>query len=548
MDLKTIEEHFGVLLDEPGAHADLKQLILELAARGSLVPPDQSDKSTVAHVPPKKKWAGNAELRTTATPKLAHGAVPHPLPETWRWIPITDAFNVVPVSKKKIKSSEIQTDGRFPVVDQGKEFISGQADDEERVLRLQNPVVVFGDHTCEIKYVDFDFIPGADGTKVLSPLNVHPKYFYWMLKRIKFEDKGYSRHFKFLTQNWFPLAPLHEQLRIVTKIEQLMQLCDELEQQQQRATKARKRFNAASLEDLASARDAYEFESSWKRLESNFSFLCQDFEDTKRLKQLVYDFGVLGHLTRSHSNDRSIHDLLSEFDRDRQDKRIRGKAFKNVEMPKPAELPVIPTSWTWVQLHKICSHFDYGTSEKSHSHPDGVPVLRMNNISHGEVVLDFLKYVPSSIDGLPELLLKENDILFNRTNSYELVGKTGVFIGESDTFTFASYLIRIRCRPEMNPNYINLFFQSSFCRRLQIEPHITQQTNQANFNGTKLKSIWLPLPPPEEQSRICERASMLLRSIDSLSAKIKSAGHYRSRLATCWTTWLIKEASIKQEA
>lgn len=78
----------------------------------------------------------------------------------------------------------------------------------------------------------------------------------------------------------------------------------------------------------------------------------------------------------------------------------------------------------------------------------------MNNIQRGRVVLDNLKIVPRTIDGLPDLYLDAGNLLFNRTNSYELVGKTGIFLGPSRQYTFASYLIRVRLIDGVCPDYV----------------------------------------------------------------------------------------------
>jgi type I restriction enzyme S subunit len=96
-----------------------------------------------------------------------------------------------------------------------------------------------------------------------------------------------------------------------------------------------------------------------------------------------------------------------------------------------------------VALGEVIERTDYGTSQKAHQHPDGIPVLRMGNIQDGRIDLSALKFVPVEAEGLPDLLLAPGDLLFNRTNSFELVGKTAVF-RETLPCTFASYLIRVR--------------------------------------------------------------------------------------------------------
>jgi type I restriction enzyme S subunit len=94
----------------------------------------------------------------------------------------------------------------------------------------------------------------------------------------------------------------------------------------------------------------------------------------------------------------------------------------------------------------LADEVSYGSSAKTLEGPDGVPVLRMGNILHGELRWDDLRFLPASHPEFPQLLLAPGDVLFNRTNSPELVGKTAMFAGERTPASFASYLLRIRFR------------------------------------------------------------------------------------------------------
>jgi len=116
-------------------------------------------------------------------------------------------------------------------VSQGQNFIDGYTDDAKKVVRLKEPIVLFGDHTRIVKYIDFEFVVGADGTKILSPKSViFPKYLYFTTQGIvnKMEDRGYGRHFALLANSLVSLPPLTEQKRIVDKIEQLFKSLDEI--------------------------------------------------------------------------------------------------------------------------------------------------------------------------------------------------------------------------------------------------------------------------------------------------------------------------------
>jgi type I restriction enzyme S subunit len=134
------------------------------------------------------------------------------------------------------------------------------------------------------------------------------------------------------------------------------------------------------------------------------------------------------------------------------------------------------------------------------------------------------------------LYLKPGDLLFNRTNSYELVGKTGIFWAEANRYSYASYLIRIRAYDfAADSEYLNHFMNSQPCRVTQIEPQIVQQNGQANFNGTKLQSICVPLPPLPEQSRIVATVASLTALCDCLRKRLAVRRDLSAKLAAALT-------------
>ena len=128
--------------------------------------------------------------------------------EEWRAV----RFNHL-ISKEKFQVGKVKVrnnlnkKGKIPVVDQSQKIISGFLNDEELSYKGPLPLVIFGDHTKIVKYIDFPFIVGADGVKVLLPNKdlLNPKYFYWLLKSVKLPKRGYARHFKFLKQKSYPL-------------------------------------------------------------------------------------------------------------------------------------------------------------------------------------------------------------------------------------------------------------------------------------------------------------------------------------------------------
>lgn len=116
----------------------------------------------------------------------------------------------------QILSSEIMPFGRFPVIDQGQSFIAGYSNAEDRVVRDGLPLIIFGDHTRCVKYVDFPFIIGADGTKVLKPNEklFDAKFFYYVLLSLDIPNRGYNRHFTSLKEKRVPRPEMNEQRKI----------------------------------------------------------------------------------------------------------------------------------------------------------------------------------------------------------------------------------------------------------------------------------------------------------------------------------------------
>jgi type I restriction enzyme S subunit len=177
----------------------------------------------------------------------------------------------------------------------------------------------------------------------------------------------------------------------------------------------------------------------------------------------------------------------------------------------PAELPA---HWAVVPLDEIAGAIEYGTSAKTRdkTDPDDVPVLRMGNIQGGALDVRFLKFLPSHHEDVAKLMLEDGDLLFNRTNSAELVGKTAVYRADLGPMTFASYLIRCQLMPGVSPDWVSLVINSLYGRRY-IDSVASQQVGQANVNGSKLAAMPIPLPPSHEQEQILQD----VREFDSAS-------------------------------
>lgn len=159
---------------------------------------------------------------------------PYKLPENWCWLKLVESFDNHTDSKKKIKQKDYLVKGKLAVVDQGQELIGGYTNDVEKSYSGALPIVIFGDHTRCIKFVDFPFAQGADGVKVLRPKPFYlPKAFYYALQSVNIPNLGYRRHFPLFNKFSIPLPPFAEQQRIVDRIESLFVKLDEAKEKAQ---------------------------------------------------------------------------------------------------------------------------------------------------------------------------------------------------------------------------------------------------------------------------------------------------------------------------
>lgn len=140
----------------------------------------------------------------------------------WPTKKLGDVLEKSGVIPAKIKRDEYQKIGKYPVVDQGENLIAGYIDDKGKLYQGDLPVIIFGDHTRILKYIDFPFAFGADGIKILRPQEILlPKFFYYALIFNPVANQGYKRHFSLLTQTKIPVPPLETQKQIVERLDKI---------------------------------------------------------------------------------------------------------------------------------------------------------------------------------------------------------------------------------------------------------------------------------------------------------------------------------------
>ena len=497
----------------------LKNSILQMAVQGKLVPQDPNDEPAsvlLARIRKEKEELIKAgKIKKEKNPSyIFRGAdnlpyekvgknesvciadeVPFEIPESWEWAKIETISMPIGNKNNQIQSKEVLPTGKIPVVSQGKDLIDGYCNDVSKKIDVL-PLVMFGDHTRNVKYIDFEFVIGADGTKFHKILSCNSEYiYYWMLYAAEtLRNRGYARHYTLLKECFIPLPPLQEQVRIVSKIKAILPLVEK-----------------------------YGCEES-KRVSLDSAF-------PNLLKKSILQEAIQGKLVPQDPGDEPASVLLERIRAEKQELIAEGKIKKDkhesvifrrdnshyekldgIERCIDDEIPFdIPDSWAWTSVGEVCTNIQYGSSQKS-SQTGKIAVLRMGNLQNGRIVLDKLVYTSDSKE-IEKYPLEYNDLLFNRTNSKELVGKVAIYKSEIPAL-YAGYLVRLH--PVLiDSDYLNYVMQSQYywiyCQNVRSDA-----IGQSNINAEKLKRFIFPLPPLQEQKRIVNQISCAMNKIKHL--------------------------------
>ena len=254
----------------------------------------------------------------------------------------------------------------------------------------------------------------------------------------------------------------------------------------------------------------------------------------KRARQSILNQAITGELTKEwrkeHPNINTAKTILNNL---RQT--LLNDATKNLDQTKLNKIYdyqeeyfsyEIPDTWCFSTLEKLCKSFKYGTSSKSDT-SGLIPVLRMGNLQNGEIDWNDLVYT-SDQQEIQKYNLNKNDVLFNRTNSPELVGKTAIYRGEQQAI-YAGYLIKIENYSQLNSEYLNYALNSTFAKEWKLEVK-TDGVSQSNINAQKLAKYEISLPPIEEQEEIVRQVKTLFEKLDKIEESYKKAKQYTDKI------------------
>ena len=239
--------------------------------------------------------------------------------------------------------------------------------------------------------------------------------------------------------------------------------------------------------------------------------------DTKAIRTKILDLAIQGKLTEQKAEDGTGEGLYQHIlARIAETTGGRSKKHQKTIASSNQETFVIPPNWIWVRLGDVCTNIEYGSSSKS-STTGKIPVLRMGNIQNGRILYSDLVFT-SDEEEIAKYSLEEGDLLFNRCNSIEHVGKTGIYRNEMPAI-FAGYLVRIR-PVLMSADYLNFVMQSSYYWKYCASVR-SDAVGQSNINAEKIKQFRFPLPPLAEQQRIVDLLSNVVSALDGIDDRQK---------------------------
>lgn len=177
--------------------------------------------------------------------------------QDWKYISFEECLVKV-LKQKAVKSKDYLDEGLYPIVSQESDLISGYSNDESLLYKHEKPIVIFGDHTKNIKYIDFDFIVGADGVHILSVKdNILPRFFYYELCSIKLRNLGYARHYKLLKEKEIGYPEKAEQERIVALLDTEFEKIDQLKANADLQLRAAKDLFQSALKQLLTPKEGW---------------------------------------------------------------------------------------------------------------------------------------------------------------------------------------------------------------------------------------------------------------------------------------------------
>ncbi len=525
----------------------LRELVLELAIHGLLTQPDPNDEPT-----DKLLESINAERHRIEKEGNIRGKKPLPtiesdekpfkLPGHWKWLRLREIghdwgqttpesdFTYIDVSAINKERGSISD----PQVLSAKD-----APSRARKIIKEGTVIYSTVRPYLLNIAVVDKYPDPPPIASTAFAIIHPfkgvlaPYIYHYLRSATFtsyvEACQTGTSYPAINDKQFflgviPIPPLEEQQRIVDKVDELMTLCDQLEQEQESNLETHETLVRTLLSALTSSTaDSSQFAEAWQRIQDNFDTLFTTESSINQLKQTILELSVMGKLVQQDPGDETVENLR---------KSLASINTRMKTLARPETTPErLPHNWIWTTCGYI-GEIKLGRqrSPKDHTGPHMVPYLRVANVHDNQLKLSDIKEMNFSPDEQKIFRLQSGDILLNEGQSRELVGRPAIYRDEIPGCCFQNTLLRLRLYEGINPEFSLLYFR--YCLYSgRFQRAVKQTTNIAHLSAGRLSPIEFPLPPLAEQKRIVAKVDELMAICDQLKANLASAQDTQLNLA-----------------
>jgi type I restriction enzyme S subunit len=544
--------HFDLVAQAPGGVARLRELILTLAVQGKLVPQDPSDEPASEllkkiRVEKDRLIAEGKTKRDKPLVEITDEEKPFELPEGWVWVRNSNLFSL---RKGKVPKNISDKPEGFPYLD-----IDAL---DRNILKRYSTDASAPMCTCEDILVVCDgsrsglVLQGQDGI-VGSTLSVvdTAKQIQSFIQLIF--QAGFNRYnsgmkgaaiphldTKVVLAEVIGLPPLDEQSRIVTRVEELMQLCDALEASGQLEAQQHAQLVNTLLGTLTQSETPEALADNWQRIATHFDVLLDRPEALDTLEQTILQLAVRGLLVPQDPTDEPASVLLQKIRTEKdhliaQGKSNRGKPSSSI--PEKEKKFQLPQSWEWTPLVDIAHKGPTnGVSPRPQELPTNVRCLSLSATTQGVFKSECFKYVDVESRVAEQFFLKTGDLLIQRGNSIDYVGIAAVYDGLDDEFIYPDLMMRLQLSKLVDTAFIHIALVCKEGRSYFRDNATGTQGTMPKVNQATVAGAPIPLPPFGEQRRIVICVNEL-RSICSDLRQYLAAGQtVQSHLANALVT------------
>lgn len=539
-----LTDNLPLLAGAPNGIKKLRELILQLAVMGKLVPQDPTDEPASELL--KRITAERAlsvsegkSRSATAISAISDEETPFKQPFGWEWARLQQIIRIS--SGDGLIAANMNIDGGIPVF--GGNGING-FHDKANVLK---PTLVIGrvGYYCGSIHITPNMAWVTDNAFVtcFSEQNIFLEYLCWLLKGTNLKENENATAQPVISgRKVYPivvgLPPLAEQHRIVAKVDELMALCDLLETQQADAASAHAQLVQALLGSLTQASDADDFAVNWQRFTEHFHTLFSTEASIDALKQTLLQLAVMGKLVPQDPTDEPASEMLKRIQVEKLRLVAEGKLKKQKQLAaidedeKPYQLPPL---WQWSRLGSQVIESGAGWSPSCEPRRrDGKEwgVLKVSAVSWGLYRPEENKALPAGLDPRPEHEVAEGDFLVSRANTAELVARSVVVENTPANLMLSDKIVRLKLTSICDRRYVNFVNSSAFAREYYGRVAAGTSSSMKNVSREQILGLLIPLPPLAEQHRIVAKVDQLMVLCDRLKTQLSQARQLNQQLAT----------------